>query len=144
MANESRPRREPSSTPRIRKPTSPSAPAVPEDPDGGGSAAVPPYPGSAESSQHAAESPRDRQDREPYREEGPADREPIRFIRDARPRTGPRTPEREPGLSVRERLARDRAERDGGPIHHEGIPMARDRDRDAAPLSRERPRDLES
>ena len=60
--------------------------------------------------------------------------------------------EREPGLSVRERLARDRAERDGGPAHHEGIPMARDRDRDRTdrdretspvPISRERSRDHE-
>ena len=33
-------------------------------------------------------------------------------------------------ISVRERLARDRAERDSTPIHHEGIPIARDRDRD--------------
>ena len=38
--------------------------------------------------------------------------------------------DREPGSSVRERLVRDRAERDGGPIHRDGIPIARDRDRD--------------
>ena len=33
-------------------------------------------------------------------------------------------------MSIRERLARDRAERDAGPAHHEGIPVNRDRDRD--------------
>ena len=82
---------------------------------------------------------RDRQDREPYREEGPADREPIRFIRQrtTASRSASRSREREPGLTVRERLARDRAERDGGPIHHEGIPMARDRDRDGAAAVRD-------
>ena len=58
-----------------------------------------------------------------------ADREPVRD-----------RPEREqPTMTVRERLARDRSERDGGPIHHEGIPMARDRDRDrdTSPVVRE-------
>src|SRR5207302_1484240 len=75
---------------------------------------------------------RDRKERgEPFREEGPADREPIRYLRDRGERTErepvrDRTdrepirerPEREPGLSVRERLARDRAERENTPIHH--------------------------
>ena len=67
----------------------------------------------------------------PYREEGPADREPIRYLREReRPEREPiREPirertEREPVISVRERLARDRAERENTPIHHEGIPVA--------------------
>ena len=43
-------------------------------------------------------------------------------------------------MSIRERLARDRAERDAGPAHHEGIPVNRDRDRDRenAPVIRDR------
>jgi transcription termination factor Rho len=58
-------------------------------------------------------------------------------------------PEREPVLSVRERLARDRADREGVPTHHDGIPLARDRDRDRdrdspLPVARERTRDHEA
>jgi transcription termination factor Rho len=141
MANEIRPRREPS-TSRIRKTVAPTAPPVGDDPVAAAPAPVPSYPKASEPAPGAVDKQRDRQDREPYREEGPADREPIRFIRQ-RDREPVREPvvEREPVLSVRERLARDRAERDGGPIHHEGIPMARDRDRDPAPPARERPRD---
>jgi transcription termination factor Rho len=144
MANETRPRRESSSTPRIRKPTGASASPAPEDVDAGNTGAVPSYPGATESPQPSVESQRERVDREHFREEAPADREPIRFNRE-RPREPVRErPEREPGLPVRERLARDRAERDGGPIHHDGIPMARDRDRDATSVSRERPKDPEA
>src|SRR5208337_2558483 len=47
---------------------------------------------------------------EPYREDGPADREPIRFVREREPLR--ERIDREPGMSIRERLARDRAERD--------------------------------
>ena len=137
MANETRPRRESSGPPRIRKPIgSPGHPASDEQ----GTAGSPPaFPNSADSPP-PHEGVRDRKDREPHREEAAADREPIRFIRerDREPVHNPvpvREPvrdraEREPGLSVRERLARDRGERDGGPIHRDGIPMARDRDRD--------------
>jgi transcription termination factor Rho len=141
MANEIRPRREPS-TSRIRKTVAPTAPPVGDDPVAPAPVPVPSYPKASEPAPGAIDKQRDRQDREPYREEGPADREPIRFIRQ-RDREPVREPvvEREPVLSVRERLARDRAERDGGPIHHEGIPMARDRDRDPAPPARERARD---
>ena len=89
----------------------------------------PPYSGTGEAPSPAVESSyRDRPGREPYREEGPADREPIRFVREREPLR--ERPEREPGMSIRERLARDRAERDGSPTHHEGIPVNRDRDRD--------------
>jgi transcription termination factor Rho len=144
MPNEIRPRRETSSTSRIRKTAAPSAAAAGDEPVGAG----PSFTKAGEPVAGAPDKPRERQDREPYREEGPADREPIRFIRQ-REREPVREPvaEREPGLSVRERLARDRAERDGGPVHHEGIPMARDRDRDRdgdrdpAPPPRERSRD---
>ena len=146
MANETRPRREPSGTSRIRKTAPPAAPSVGDDPNSAAPGPAAPYAKSGEPSPGPVEIKRDRQEREPYREEGPADREPIRFIR-SRDREPVREPvvEREPGLSVRERLARDRGERDGGPIHHEGIPMARDRDRDRerdiTPLLRERSRD---
>jgi transcription termination factor Rho len=154
MANETRPRREPTGTSRIRKTVAPSAPTAGDDPVNLAPGAVPSYPKAGEPVPGPVENKRDRPDREPYREEGPADREPIRFIR-TREREPVREPvaEREPGLSVRERLARDRAERDAGPIHHEGIPMARDRDRDrdhnrdrdrerdVTPLLRERSRD---
>ena len=51
-------------------------------------------------------------------------------------------------MSIRERLARDRAERNAGPVHHEGIPLNRDRDRDREresppppPVSRDRATD---
>ena len=85
MANETRPRRESSGTSRLRKsippplrpsPTRPPARPPPRPrpiPDRGctAPAAEPPY--------------RDRPGREPYREEGPADREPIRFIREREP-----------------------------------------------------------
>ena len=123
MANETRPRREPTGTSRIRKTVAPSAPPVADDPSGTAPGPAASYSEASESSPAPAENQRDRQDRERFREEGPADREPIRFIRQR-----DREPVREParartGLSVRERLARDRAERDGGPIHHEGIPM---------------------
>ncbi len=45
-------------------------------------------------------------------------------------------------MSIRERLARDRAERDSNLPHHEGVPVSRDREN--APVSRDRGRDLES
>jgi transcription termination factor Rho len=140
MANETRPRREPSGMSRIRKTVPPSTPPAADDPGGPAPGPAPSFAGGGEPASGPVENPRDRQDREPYREEGPADREPIRFIRQRE-----REPvEREPGLSVRERLARDRGDRDGGPIHHEGIPMARDRDRDATPLQRERTREADA
>jgi transcription termination factor Rho len=151
MPNDTRPRREPTSTSRIRKTVAP-APSSGDASAGAVPGVTPSYSKSGEPSPAPVEKPRDRQEREPYREEGPADREPIRFIRQ-REREAAREPaaeQREPGMSVRERLARDRGERDGGPIHHEGIPMARDRDRDRdrerdiTPLLRERSRDGET
>jgi transcription termination factor Rho len=139
MANETRPRREPASTSRIRKTAPLSTTPATDDPGGSGPGPAPSYSGTGEPSSSSAETQRDRPDREPYREEGPADREPIRFIR----QRDRELVEREPGPSVRDRLARDRNDRDGGPIHHDGIPLARDRERDVTPLARERPRDLE-
>ena len=149
MANETRPRREPTGTSRIRKTDRAGrAPGRRRTRRLGGSPVRPrPIAESGDPAPGPVEAKRDRHEREPYREEGPADREPIRFIpsRDREPVREP-IPEREPGMSVRERLARDRGERDGGPIHHEGIPMARDRDRDRdiTPLLRERARDGET
>jgi transcription termination factor Rho len=148
MANETRPRRESSGPSRIRKTIGSSGPPAPEEQPEAGSPA-PGYPGTADSAAGPADSPRDRKDREPHREEAPADREPIRFIRERDREPLRERSDREPGISVRERLARDRADRDAGPIHRDGIPMARERDRDRereAPsplLPRERPRDLE-
>jgi transcription termination factor Rho len=148
MANETRPRRESTGTSRIRK-TSPSPTTPPAENSTGAPIGPPPsYAGGVESTSAAVESARDRPDREPFREEAPADREPIRFIRERDREPVRERPEREqPAMTVRERLARDRSERDGVPIHHEGIPIARDRDRDrdSSPLvrERERPRDHE-
>jgi transcription termination factor Rho len=85
---------------------------------------------------------RDRTEREPFREEAPADREPIRFIRErAADREAPRERENT-GISIRERLARDRdrdRDRDRervetGPPHHDGIPLVRERRAEAEPL----------
>ena len=130
------PRRESSGPSRIRKTIGSIRRPPPDEP---GSTAAGPGPHLFRAGGAVAwlrRKPRERQDREPYREEGPADREPIRFIREREREPVRERPEREPGLSVRERLARDRAERDGGPIHREESRMARDRDRDrdAAPL----------
>ena len=139
MANEPRPRREGTGTSRLRK-SSASASSPVTDETAGSASSPPSYPGTGDAAPTPIEPPyrdrdrdRDRASREVYREEGPADREPIRFSR-----------EREPGMSIRERLARDRAERDAGPVHHEGIPVSRDRDRDrdrepAPPVTRDRP-----
>jgi transcription termination factor Rho len=166
MANETRPRRETSGTSRIRKTSSTTAAsAPPEDADGTTAGPVTPPPFGAGLPDVAPtggpEPARDRKDREPFREEAPADREPIRYLRERPERERPveREPVRErpePVISVRERLARDRAERDrdrenNTPIHHEGIPLVRDRDRDRdrdrepspGPLMRERNRDLD-
>jgi transcription termination factor Rho len=151
MANETRPRRESSGPSRIRKTIgSSSAHASDEQAEAGGP--LPGYPASGDPASGAVESSRERKDREPHREEAPADREPIRFIRERDREPARERADREPPPPlppVRERLVRDRGERDSGPIHRDGIPIARDRDRDrdrdAPPplLPRERPRDLE-
>ena len=86
MPNETRPRRENSGTSRLRKSTSPASPPVSDETAGPSSAPPPTYPGTGEAPSPAAESSyRDRPGREPYREEGPADREPIRFVREREP-----------------------------------------------------------
>jgi transcription termination factor Rho len=82
-----------------------------------------------------------------FREEGPADREPIRFIRERDREPARERTEREPGsgISIRERLARDRAQREAA-TNHEAAPAARERDRegdrgrelDNAPIHRDR------
>jgi transcription termination factor Rho len=148
MANEPRPRRETSGASRLRKSSTSASPPADET-AGAGSSSPPSYPGAGDAPAAPDSSYRERPSREPYREEGPADREPIRFIRERErepQRERPERPEREPGMSIRERLARDRAERDTSPVHHEGIPVGRDRDRerDAPPVARDRGRDLEA
>ena len=66
----------------------------------------------------------------------PADREPIRFRREPSRERPREEPEREPGLSVRDRLNnRARDERDGPPLARERV------ERDAP---RERPRDADA
>ena len=143
MPNETRPRRESSGSSRIRK----TAAAAPAQDENVAPAPTPSY-ASADPAP-AAEPVRERASREPFREEAPADREPIRFIR-TRERHEPAAerPEREPGMTLRERLARDRAEREAAaaPPAHDGIPLSRDRDRDRepAPPARERSRDAET
>ena len=162
MANETRPRRESSSTSRIRKaPLSPTASEgsnesrpEPLAPHASGSDPVD-APVTSGNDYRDRDRDRERVEREPYRsvEERPADREPIRLIRDRN--------DRESGLPVRERLAaRERPDREPGPLSRDrdrdrdGVPAARDRDRgrdgdlaannrdrDAPPLARDRERD---
>src|SRR5271170_1741741 len=99
MANETRPRRESSSTSRIRK-AALSAPTS-EGSDDSGREPLAPHASASEPVDPPLPSgsdyrDRDRVEREPYRsvEERPADREPIRLIRDRN--------DRESGLPVRE------------------------------------------
>lgn len=142
MPNETRPRREGTGTSRLRKSSTPAPPPVSDETTGSSAATPPTYPGTGDIPPSTAEPTyRDRPTREPYREEGPADREPIRFVREREPVR--ERPEREPGMSLRERLARDRAERESA-AHHEGSPVARDRDRDSSPVIRDRGRDIDS
>jgi transcription termination factor Rho len=124
MANETRPRREPSSTSRTRKPAAPAPeatglddPSVPEPPP------VPPEAPAAPATEYQHIEP------DPYRDVRPPDREPA----PAAPPL-PRYRDRDTGPSLRDRLARDRAEREREPG-----PSIRDRgERDASPLNRER------
>jgi transcription termination factor Rho len=151
MANETRPRREPSSAARIRKTLAASSASPSDEPAGTTAGPASAYSGPSESIQPPVEKPRERGEREHFREEGPADREPIRYIRERDREPVRERPEREAGLSVRERLNRDRAERESSPIHHDGIPLVRerererqaDRDRETAPIPRERTREFE-
>jgi transcription termination factor Rho len=136
MANETRPRRESSSTSRIRK--TPLSSPTSEGSDETGLEPLSPNPSAPD----AGDAPvaggtdyreRERVEREPYRdravEERPADREPIRLVRDRNDREG---------LPVRERLAAREREREAG-----SPPPARDRDRDGTPLSRDRGREAD-
>ena len=151
MPNETRPRREPSGTSRLRK-TLPTPPASNTDDASSNHASG----NSGNSGNSAADSndgntgapispatgdyrERERAERDPYREERPADREPIRF-RDREP-----VRDRESGVPVRERLmnrSRD-VEAPAPPRERESGPAMRDRPResDGVSTSRERPRD---
>ncbi len=136
MSNETRSRRESSGTSRLRKSTPPASSPVSDENIGTSASTTPTYPGAGDAPVSSGEPQyRDRPAREPYREEGPADREPIRFVRE-------RT-DREPGMSIRERLARDRADREGSPgtSTQEGVTVARDRDITPVSRDRDRPRD---
>src|SRR5579864_2153518 len=98
MANETRPRRESSSSPRTRKTGLPaSTPPDLEPPEGIEARSNEP---SSEPAEPQADF-RDRAERDTYRDDRPAEREPVRYR------------DREPGPTLRDRLARDRAERDG-------------------------------
>jgi transcription termination factor Rho len=149
MANETRPRREPSNTSRIRKASSLSsggaAPTSPASDDSGPASQAP-----SSTNHNVAETPapeyRERVERDPYRDERPADREPIRY-RDREPAREVRERGEASGIPIRERLARDRADRDGttAPTRErdrdrENVPAARDRDRERepGPLARDR------
>ena len=109
MANETRPRRESSSTSRIRKAVSVSsggpAPTSSDVDETGLNAPAPDAngPDPIETPPPVANDRDDRNEREPYPQERPADREPIRFLRDR--------VERESGVPVRERLAATASER---------------------------------
>ncbi len=148
MPNETRPRREPSGGSRIRKPA-----ASGHNADDANLNPPPSGPLGEGAPQDGAS---DYREREPYREERPADREPIRFrdrdrdrepIRERLERATAPEP-REAGLPVRERLSRVRGEdRDGPPMMRErdSAPPMRERERpphmDGPPLVRERGRD---
>ncbi|MGE3821716.1 MAG: transcription termination factor Rho, partial [Isosphaeraceae bacterium] len=135
MANETRPRRDSAGTSRIRKSTS-SASTPPASDEPGLSHTSPGSPSIGQDGSTPPPDYRDRADRESYREERPADREPIRFRE-----RGDR--DRESGLPVRDRLNRSREDRDGPPLTRE-----RDRDREPSPVPnpaqvRDRPREPE-
>jgi transcription termination factor Rho len=138
MPNETRPRRESSSTSRIRKPgpLSPASAAAPSSTSDDHA-----HPSALPQDGHDVHPPaaeyRERVDREPYRDERPADREPIRFTRD-RDRDREPVREREFGLPVRERLQRDRAEREPGPLARDRGERGERAEREAPPLARER------
>ncbi len=122
MPNETRPRRESSSTSRLRGKAAQPAPAPSADDDPSSAALDPNAAGPAGPAEGDAPTPAPAAYRDP--DDRPADREPPRF----RERTNG---EREGGLSLRERLARDRAERESP-----SAPAARAEPRDGAPLSR--------
>ncbi len=120
MPNETRPRREPSSG-RIRKSTAAGTPPASEEAPPPAAAAPPTPP---ERPAPPAPEYRERpEQRDPYRErfDRPADREPVRFR------------DREGGMSLRERLARDRAEREREAAAAAGAAAP---ERDAAPVAR--------
>lgn len=149
MPNETRPRRESSSTSRIRKAAHPSGGSAPTSTVADENGLTPSGPNTSNTgavdSTAAGSDYRERIDREPYPQERPADREPIRYVR-----------ERESGLPVRERL-RDRSEREANVVNRErdAAPPARDRvrdhdlavssrergERDSSPVTRDRERD---
>ncbi|HEX8200207.1 MAG TPA: transcription termination factor Rho [Isosphaeraceae bacterium] len=159
MANETRPRREPSSGSRLRK-----SPAPDSTPSLGDAAALTPPPTRPESASlidepsSAPPDDRDPTERDAYREDRPAEREPLRYREPSRPERepGPLARDREPGSSLRDRLARDRAEREAGALGRDraerdgsflprperdanGSPGLRDRtERDGLPRERER------
>jgi transcription termination factor Rho len=130
MPNETRPRREPSSGSRLRKSSLSSSSAASDDAGQSLAPSGPAAPDGQEPAAPPAAEFRDRdRDREPYREERPADREPIRF----------RDRDRESGLPVRERLNRVREEREASAAA--APPREPVRDRETPPLARERDRD---
>ena len=136
MANETRPRRESSSSPRLRSKASQATPAPSSDddaplepfesrtnPNPAGSSGEPESPDALPVPVPVPTGLRDRDDR-------PAEREPARY----RERTNG---EREGGLSLRERLSRDRGERESGATPsrvdgREGGPISRPRDAEFA------------
>jgi transcription termination factor Rho len=148
MANETRPRRESSSTSRLRAKAAPAAPSASTDdgappesfeskPEPGPVAPLEPEPQASSTltttTTTTLPAPPVYREREREREDRPADREPPRY-RDR----GNGEPPREGGLSIRERIAnRDRAEREAAQVpNREERPNARPREGEYA---RERP-----
>ncbi len=130
MPNETRPRRESSSPARLRSKAASPAAAPSSDgttsPEPFESSSIPAGPEPAETpAPSPAPAPVGYRDRD--REERPAEREPVRY----RERSNG---EREGGLSLRERLARDRAERESSAPapRGEAAPLARPRDAEFA------------
>ncbi len=135
MPNETRPRREPTGASRLRK----NAASVPPSGTPGSEDAHGDRPDA--NAAPATSEYRDRGEREPsYREERPADREPIRVRDRAVDRD---RGEREAGLPVRERLNRVRDERENtaasSPSPRENAAPRLERPRDAEPSYRDRP-----
>ncbi|MDB5349409.1 MAG: transcription termination factor Rho [Planctomycetota bacterium] len=133
MPHETRPRREPASTSRTRK-----TPLAPDslDPVGGDVNGLP-----ATRPENGNDDMPEYRERDAYREDRPADREP------ARPREpGPVARDREPGPTLRDRLNRDRAERQAAAAAPAAPPVpapvtngftSRERVRDSRPPERE-------
>ncbi len=130
MPNETRPRRESSSSSRLRSKAAQPAPA-PAAVEDGAAVAFESSPAPTPPAMVEGDLPAPAPAETPERDDRPAEREPAR----ARERTNG---EREGGLSLRERLSRDRADRESSPASAPAPPTSRPEPREGGPLARVR------